>query len=175
LASVLLHVETDVDRIHPLDEAEDVAMNANTPNKGQATETRATDSHKARGNAKTNPRRTGQQPARKVHAPHRRQVGATHDARPQTTNRPAARKSGSPLMKTAPSTVSHRAAPNYFTVEMALVCVGFVVAALLVILFGLDLAIARPFFRASLLMDISFTICGLLLGYLSWNAYRDLV
>jgi hypothetical protein len=42
-------------------------------------------------------------------------------------------------------------------------------------LIRLDLALARPFFRASLLLDVSFTICGLLLGYLSWNTYRDLV
>jgi predicted neutral ceramidase superfamily lipid hydrolase len=98
-----------------------------------------------------------------------------HDTRRQAANRQTKRKPDVPLMKTPPSTVSHRTVPNYFTVEMLLVCVGFVTAICLFILFGLDLVTAMPFSRASLLMDVSFIISSLILGYLSWNAYRDLV
>jgi len=57
----------------------------------------------------------------------------------------------------------------------ALTISGMVVAALLLIVFGLDLAIGFPFGRGpSLIMDICGTISAALLGYMSWSAYREL-
>jgi hypothetical protein len=50
---------------------------------------------------------------------------------------------------------------------------GMVVAGLIVALFGLDLLVGTPFGGQSLLTDIAFVICGGILGYLGWNAFRD--
>jgi hypothetical protein len=55
----------------------------------------------------------------------------------------------------------------------ALAISGMAVAGLLVLLFGLDLAIQIPFGRASMAMDIAILICGGVLGYMSWNTYRE--
>lgn len=55
----------------------------------------------------------------------------------------------------------------------ALTIVGMVVAGLLVFLFGLDLAVGIPFGGASKSMDIAFLLAGGILGYMSWNAFRD--
>ncbi len=51
---------------------------------------------------------------------------------------------------------------------------SIVIAILLFLLFALDLFFKFPFRRASLLMDIVFVICALLLGLVSWNAYREI-
>jgi len=58
-------------------------------------------------------------------------------------------------------------------IERTLILSGFVVATLLVLAFGLDLATGWPFHRYSLLMDVAYLICGALLMYLSWNTYRE--
>lgn len=50
---------------------------------------------------------------------------------------------------------------------------GMVVAVLLLLLFGLDLALQFPFGRV-LVMDIGFVICAVLLAYMSWSTYREL-
>lgn len=55
----------------------------------------------------------------------------------------------------------------------ALAISGMVVAGLLVLMFGLDLAIQVPFGRASFAMDVALLICGGALGYMSWNTYRE--
>ncbi len=55
----------------------------------------------------------------------------------------------------------------------ALSVFGVVVAVILVLVFGLDLAVGIPFSGAHTLMDIAFLICALLLGYLSWNTLQD--
>ena len=47
------------------------------------------------------------------------------------------------------------------------------IAGLCALLFGLDLALGIPFGRANMLIDIGFVLCALILGYLSWNAFRD--
>lgn len=57
----------------------------------------------------------------------------------------------------------------------ALTVSGMVVAALLVLMFGLDLAVGVPFERASKWMDISLLICAGLLGYMSWSTFREQV
>jgi len=56
----------------------------------------------------------------------------------------------------------------------ALTITGMAVAGLLILLFGLDLALKFPFGRISLWMDVGFLVSAAILGYLSWNAFRDL-
>jgi hypothetical protein len=56
----------------------------------------------------------------------------------------------------------------------ALTISGLVVACLLLLLFGLDLAVQWPFGLSQPAMDIGFVICSLILAYLSWSAYRDI-
>ena len=56
----------------------------------------------------------------------------------------------------------------------ALTIASIVIAVLILILFALDLVIKVPFSRASMPMDISFIICAVGLGYISWLTYRDL-
>jgi hypothetical protein len=55
----------------------------------------------------------------------------------------------------------------------ALCLVGTVVAVLLLLVFGLDLAIKFPFHRSSPLMDIGMTACSAILGYVSWITLRE--
>lgn len=50
---------------------------------------------------------------------------------------------------------------------------GMVIAALIFILFGLDLAVGVPFRKASPSMDIAFVVCSLGLAFLSWSTLRD--
>ena len=55
----------------------------------------------------------------------------------------------------------------------ALCLVGSVVAVLLLLVFGLDLAVQFPFGRISPIMDIGVVVCALLLGYGSWSTLRE--
>ena len=52
---------------------------------------------------------------------------------------------------------------------------GMVVAGLLALMFGLDLVpgLNIPFSGAQKLTDAGFLISAIILGYLSWNAFRD--
>jgi hypothetical protein len=50
---------------------------------------------------------------------------------------------------------------------------GMAIAGLLVLMFGLDLAIQIPFGRASAMMDIMLLVCGAMLAYMSWSTYRE--
>ncbi len=54
----------------------------------------------------------------------------------------------------------------------ALTISGFVVAGLLVLVFGLDLALGV--LNGSKMMDAGFLVCALILAYLSWNTWRGL-
>ena len=65
----------------------------------------------------------------------------------------------------------HRAT---WSLETGFTFFGFVVAVFLLLTFGLDLAFGWPFDRCSLLMDIGYLICAILLAYLSWDTYRGL-
>lgn len=56
----------------------------------------------------------------------------------------------------------------------AMTIVGMVVAGLVGLVFVLDLAVGIPFSKASLLMDVGGMIAALLLGYLSWDAMKDI-
>ena len=51
---------------------------------------------------------------------------------------------------------------------------SLVVAILIFALFGLDLIVGIPFRKASILMDIAFVVCSMLLGLISWTTYREL-
>ncbi|MDA0659396.1 MAG: hypothetical protein O2931_02500 [Planctomycetota bacterium] len=55
-----------------------------------------------------------------------------------------------------------------------LTIIGMVVAILLLVLFSLDLAIKVPFQRFSILMDVSFVVCAVLVGYMSWSTMKEL-
>jgi hypothetical protein len=59
----------------------------------------------------------------------------------------------------------------------ALTIIGMLVAALLLLIFALDLALGLPFggSSASSTMDIGMIICGAVLFYLSWSAFREQV
>ena len=46
-------------------------------------------------------------------------------------------------------------------------------AALMLLLFAMDLAVKIPFRRASPIMDIAFVLASSGLGYVAWNAFRD--
>ena len=51
---------------------------------------------------------------------------------------------------------------------------GMVIGGLLALLFGLDLALRVPFGRvAGLFPDLGLAICGAILAYLGWNAFRE--
>ena len=54
-----------------------------------------------------------------------------------------------------------------------LTILAMVVAILVLLLFALDLVAQFPFTGASKLMDITFVICALALGYLSWSAFKE--
>jgi len=51
--------------------------------------------------------------------------------------------------------------------------VGTIVSVLLLLLFGLDLAIKFPFNRENVLMDIGLVLCSAILGFLSWTTLRE--
>jgi hypothetical protein len=51
---------------------------------------------------------------------------------------------------------------------------GMAISAILLLLFGLDLAIQIPFERVSPVMDIAAVVCALMLGYMSWTTFREL-
>jgi hypothetical protein len=55
----------------------------------------------------------------------------------------------------------------------ALTIFGMVVAGLLALAFAADLAVGIPFEGASWTMDIGAIIGAGVLGYLSWDAFRD--
>jgi hypothetical protein len=56
-----------------------------------------------------------------------------------------------------------------------LAAAGMAISAILLLLFGLDLAIAFPFGGLSGVMDIGFVVCSALLAYLSWSTFREQV
>jgi hypothetical protein len=55
----------------------------------------------------------------------------------------------------------------------ALCMSGLIVAGLVIILFAADLAVAIPFRRASVTMDVSLLACAALLGLISWFTLRE--
>jgi hypothetical protein len=55
----------------------------------------------------------------------------------------------------------------------ALCLVGTVVTVLLLLVFGLDLALGFPFHRVSPTMDIGMLLCSVALGYASWTTLQE--
>jgi hypothetical protein len=55
----------------------------------------------------------------------------------------------------------------------ALCLVGAVVAVLLFLGFGLDLAVGFPFHHLSMVMDIGIVVCAVILGYISWTTLKE--
>jgi hypothetical protein len=55
----------------------------------------------------------------------------------------------------------------------ALCLVGTVVTVLLLLVFGLDLALGFPFRRVSPTMDIGLLLCSVALGYASWTTLKE--
>jgi hypothetical protein len=55
----------------------------------------------------------------------------------------------------------------------ALTISGIIVAVLMLLVFGIDLAIGFPFQKASMLMDGLFVACAGMLGYMSWVSFRE--
>jgi hypothetical protein len=53
--------------------------------------------------------------------------------------------------------------------------IGIILSALMVLVFGVDLAFGIPFLKASMMMDITFIICGGVLGFLSFATMREQV
>ena len=64
---------------------------------------------------------------------------------------------------------------NSFSLERSFTVLGFVVAVLLVSVFGVDLACGWPFRHASSLFDASSVFCGAALAYLSWDVFWEQV
>lgn len=57
--------------------------------------------------------------------------------------------------------------PKFLTI------LGGIVAAVLLLLFGLDLAIGIPFGKFSKTMDILLILASAMLGYMAWSTYRE--
>ena len=55
----------------------------------------------------------------------------------------------------------------------ALSIFALAVSVLLLLLFGLDLAVGFPFGGANTVIDIGFVVFSALLGYLSWSTMRE--
>lgn len=56
----------------------------------------------------------------------------------------------------------------------ALCYIGMAVAAVILILFGLDLILGIPFYGQSKLLDITFVVSAAILAYLSWATVREI-
>jgi hypothetical protein len=56
----------------------------------------------------------------------------------------------------------------------AMTIAGMVVAGLVGLVFAADLVLSIPFDGASMLMDIGSLVAAGVLGYLSWNAMREI-
>ncbi len=56
----------------------------------------------------------------------------------------------------------------------ALCYAGLIVGALILLLFGLDLSIAVPFKRASVMMGTTFALAGAALAAVSWLSLREI-
>lgn len=66
-----------------------------------------------------------------------------------------------------------RAFFTQFSFEKSFVLIGFVVSMTMMILYAIDLALAWPFKRASVLFDVTFMLGGLVMFWLSWDVAKD--
>ncbi|MEQ8209721.1 MAG: hypothetical protein RH917_07800 [Lacipirellulaceae bacterium] len=56
----------------------------------------------------------------------------------------------------------------------AMTILGMVVAGLLLVVFIMDLALGIPFQGANMKMSIGAILASLMLGYASWDAFREI-
>ena len=56
--------------------------------------------------------------------------------------------------------------------KMLAIC-GMVVSVVVLLVFGLDLAVGQPFQKISMPMDIGFVVAAVLLAYMSWTTFRE--
>ena len=56
----------------------------------------------------------------------------------------------------------------------ALAMTGLVVSVILLLTFGLDLALGLPFGQPSMTLDVAFVICSALLAFMSLTTWREL-
>lgn len=63
--------------------------------------------------------------------------------------------------------------PGLLPMAKVMTLSGMAIAGLIALIFGLDLILAIPFGRQNVIMDLGMVICAGILGYLSWNAYRE--
>jgi hypothetical protein len=111
----------------------------------------------------------------KMHQPNRNPMPVLDKSNPLRKG-PAARGSRH-AGTTSPSLTQQSAARSVgagFGVTQALVGLGFLVAVVLVALFGLDLACAWPLGRYAPVAEGVFFGSAVVLGYLSWDTYREL-
>lgn len=97
------------------------------------------------------------------------------EAPPAPARKRAPRPQPAPVPPSAalpPTPTSRRTSPG-FALEKMFTVLGLTVGALMAILFGIDLATALPFHRASLVCDVGFLVSGALLVYLSLDVLRD--
>jgi hypothetical protein len=50
---------------------------------------------------------------------------------------------------------------------------GMVIGGLVALMFGLDLALKIPFGRLAAGAEVGLFLCGAILAYLGWNAFRE--
>ena len=62
---------------------------------------------------------------------------------------------------------------SQFSAAQPLLAFSFLWGVVCTAVFGLDLCTGWLFWRASVLMDVSFMLCGLGLILLCWDTYRD--
>jgi hypothetical protein len=65
------------------------------------------------------------------------------------------------------------ASEGSLSMPKALCISGSVVAVLMLLVFGLDLAIAVPFGRASMAMDVAALVSAAMLAVLSWTTLKE--
>jgi type IV secretory pathway VirB10-like protein len=103
----------------------------------------------------------------------KREPPPTKESRPATpAPPPPAKTSKEPRVRTRPHRV--RALLESIFLHKTLTIFGFVVAAFLLLVFGLDLVLGWPLMRASMVMDVGACLSALLLTYVSWDTYRGL-
>ena len=56
--------------------------------------------------------------------------------------------------------------------KMLTIC-GMIISVLVLLIFGLDLAIGQPFQKISMVMDVGFVVAAILLAYMSWTTFRE--
>ena len=72
-----------------------------------------------------------------------------------------------------PETYASAAVQGIGPMGKAMSIAGMVIGGVLTAMFALDLVLQIPFGGKSAMMDIGFAVCGLILTYLSWSAFRD--